>query len=590
MSSDLSSYPDLVQTLLKKRGITNSADADHFLYPDFTRDVRDPFGILNMEKAVERILRAIDASEKIAVYADYDCDGIPGATLFNDFLKKIKYENFEVYIPHRNIEGYGLNTNALDLLASRGATVVVTIDCGIADVAEAAHALTLGIDLIITDHHLPQDILPKAYAIVNSKQAGDTYHDNMLCGAAVAWKLVSALLARRGEAWGVPKGWEKWLLDMAGLSTVADMVPLRNENRALAQYGLMVLRKSRRPGLLALLSKMDMVQNNIIEDDIGFMIGPRINAASRMGEPMDAFRLLSAETREEAEEYAEKLMHLNDARKGLVASMVKEARKHLEAKELNNLLREIIVVGNPLWKPGLVGLVASNLVEKYERTVFVWGRTEDGCIKGSCRSDGTVNVVEMMTTVREGVFIDVGGHEEAGGFSVSSDAVHILEDELVKVYQSLRKEKEDEQLSVDTTLSLSEVNWVNWKQIEKFAPFGMGNPKPVFLFEKVKLAEARYFGKEKTHLELSFENSSANQNFAAQNLGGQVKAILFFARPPSPSSTHGQSGGGGQAEEEKYKGLIAGDTVDLVATMEVNTFRNKRELRLRIVNVSKINE
>jgi single-stranded-DNA-specific exonuclease len=331
-SSDLSSYPDLVQTLLKKRGITNAADADHFLYPDFARDVRDPFGILNMDKAVERILRAIDAGERIAVYADYDCDGIPGATLFNDFLKKIKYENFEVYIPHRNIEGYGLNTKALDLLASRGATVVITIDCGIVDVAEADHAKKLGIDLIITDHHLPQDILPKAYAVINSKQASDTYHDNMLCGAAVAWKLVSALLARRGEAWGVPVGWEKWLLDMAGLSTIADMVPLQNENRALAQYGLMVLRKSRRPGLLALLRKMDMTQSNLIEDDIGFMIGPRINAASRMGNPMDAFRLLSAETQEEAEEYAEKLMHLNDARKGLVASMVKEAHKHLVAR------------------------------------------------------------------------------------------------------------------------------------------------------------------------------------------------------------------------------------------------------------------
>jgi len=552
MSSDLSSYPNLVQTLLKKRGITNAADADHFLYPDFERDVRDPFGILNMEKAVERILRGIDSGERIAVYADYDCDGIPGATLFNDFLNKIKYENFEVYIPHRNTEGYGLNNNALDLLAERGATLIITIDCGIADVEEAEHALTLGIDLIITDHHLPQDILPKAYAIVNSKQEGDTYHDNMLCGAAVAWKLVSALLSKRGEKWGVQKGWEKWLLDMAGLSTVADMVPLRNENRALAQFGLKVLRMSRRPGLLALFEKMDMTQANIIEDDIGFMIGPRINAASRMGEPMDAFRLLSAKTREEANMYAEKLIHLNDARKGLVASMVKEARKHLEARTI----RDVIVIGNPMWKPGLVGLVASNLVETYSRTVFVWGRTDSGIIKGSCRSDGTVNVVSLMTGVPEGVFDGVGGHEEAGGFSVSSDFIHTLEDELVKVYQEVRKEKEEAELSLDATLSLADVNWVNWKQIEKFAPFGMANPKPLFLFENVKLAEARYFGKEKTHLELSFENSG-------------VKAILFFA------------------EEEKYKVLKDGDEVNLIATMEVNTFRNKRELRLRIVELKK---
>lgn len=552
MSSDLSSYPELVQVLLKKRGITNVVDAEHFLCPDFDRDVRDPFGILNMENAVERVLRAIDVGERIAIFADYDCDGIPGAVVLNDFFKKIKYENFEVYIPHRNSEGYGLNIKAIDILASRGATLLITIDSGITDVAEVAHANAIGVDVIITDHHLPQDVLPRAYAIVNSKQAGDTYHDNMLCGAGVAWKLVSALLMRRGESWGVQKGWEKWLLDMAGLSTIADMVPLKNENRALAQYGLMVMRKSRRPGLLALLAKMDMVQSNIVEDDIGFMIGPRINAASRMGEPMDAFRLLSADMREEADEYADKLMHLNDARKGLVASMVKEARKHLETREL----REVIVIGNPLWKPGLVGLVASNLVETYSRTVFVWGRTEDGVIKGSCRSDGTVNVVEMMTSAREGVFEGVGGHEEAGGFTVTNDFIHTLEDELVKVYQAVRKEKETNELSVDATLSLSEVNWINWKQVEKFAPFGVGNPKPVFLFENIKLTDVRYFGKEKTHLELSFENSS-------------VKAIMFFA------------------EDEKHRQLITGDIVDLIATMEVNTFRNKRELRLKIVNVVK---
>lgn len=556
MSSDLSSYPDLVQTLLKKRGITNSADADHFLYPDFERDVRDPFGILNMEKAVERILRAIDEDERIAIYADYDCDGIPGAVILNDFFKKIKYGNFEVYIPHRNSEGYGLNMGAIDKLASRGATLLITVDSGITDVAEVAHANTLGIDVIITDHHLPGDVLPKAYAIINSKQSGDAYHDNMLCGAGVAWKLVCALLERGREKWNVPIGWEKWMLDMTGLSTIADMVPLRNENRALAQYGLMVMRKSRRAGLLALLSRMDMNQKNIVEDDIGFMIGPRINAASRMGDPMDAFRLLSAETQEEANEWADKLMHLNDARKGLVASMVKEARKHIDARQLDNALREVVVIGNPLWKPGLVGLVASNLVEAYSRTVFVWGRTEDGCIKGSCRSDGTVSVVELMSSVSTGTFENVGGHEEAGGFSISSDIIHTLEDELVKVYQTVRKEKETSELAVDTTLALSEVTWVNWKQIERFAPFGVGNPKPTFLFEKVKLADVRFFGKEKTHLELSFE-------------GSNVKAILFFA------------------EDEKYKKIIKGDTIDMVATMEVNTFRNKRELRLRIVNVVK---
>lgn len=556
MSSDFSRYPELVQTLLKNRRITTVAEAERFLEPSFERDVADPFGILNMERAVGRILHAIDSGERIAVFADYDCDGIPGGTLFNDFLKKIEYTNFEIYIPHRNNEGYGLSVGAVDVLAANGAKIIITIDCGITDVVSVERANELGIDVIITDHHLPQEILPPAYAILNSKQADDTYHDDMLCGAAVAWKLVCALLMRRGEKWGVPIGWEKWLLDMAGLSTVADLAPLQKENRALAYYGLTVLRKSKRPGLLALLEKMNMEQKNITEDDIGFMIGPRINAASRMGDPRDAFRLLAAETREEANEYAEKLMHLNDARKGLVASMVKDARKHLDAREI----RSIIVVGNPLWKPGLVGLVASNLSETFSRTVFVWGRNENGEIKGSCRSDGTVNLVDFMTAVRKEIFINIGGHELAGGFSVSNDGVHILEDELVTAYEIVKKEKDETSVVVDATLLLPDVNWVNWKYIEKFAPFGVGNPKPTFLFENIVIKEARYFGKERTHLELSFENSS-------------VKAILFFAK--NNNEEHGKQGV-----------LEAGNTIDLVATMEVNTFRNKRELRLRIVSIA----
>ncbi len=303
-----------------------------------------------------------------------------------------------------------------------------------------------------------------------------------------------------------------------------------------------------------LFAKMDMNQANIVEDDVGFMIGPRINAASRIGVPMDAFRLLASTDEKEAEELAEHLAHLNDARKGYVASMVKDAKKHIDARILSDELRDIIVIGNPSWKPGLAGLVASNIVETYSRTTFVWGRTDDGRIKGSCRSDGTVNVVELMTSVKAGVFIDVGGHAQSGGFSVTFDNVHTLEDELVTMYQKVKHEKEKSGQVVDATLTLGEANWVTWKIVERFAPFGMGNPKPVFLFEKVRISEVRKFGKENAHLELSFENS-------------RVKAIAFFA------------------EEEMYNGLVDGDIIDLVATMELNTFRGKRELRLRIVDV-----
>ena len=556
VAQNLSKYPLLAQTLLKNRGISTPEDAEKFLNPDYERDIYDPFLILNMEKAVERILHAMDESEKIVIFGDYDCDGIPGSVILHDFFKKIGYKNFEVYIPHRHNEGYGLNIEAVEKIAESGAKLMITVDCGISDVKEVARAQELGVDVIVTDHHLAQEILPPAYTILNSKQIGDKYPDNMLCGAGVAWKLVCALLSRGNEKWKIQAGWEKWLLDMAGLSTIADMVPLKNENRVLAYYGLAVLRKSRRVGLRNLLRKMDIMQENIVEDDIGFMIGPRINAASRMGDPMDAFRLLSTTSEKEGSELADHLTHLNDTRKGLVASMAKDAHKHIDLRISSETLREVIVVGNPEWKPGLAGLLASKIVESYGRTTFVWGRAEDGSIKGSCRSDGTVNLVELMTGAREGIFLDIGGHSEAGGFSTSTDGIHKLEDELVNVYKNVCYEKKEIAQIIDAELLLSEVNLSTWKIIEKFAPFGVGNPKPVFLFEKISVAQVKKFGKEKSHIELGFEDSP-------------VKAICFFA------------------EDAVYETLKPGSVIDLVATMEMNTFRGKRELRLRIVNVLK---
>ncbi|MDD5152641.1 MAG: single-stranded-DNA-specific exonuclease RecJ [Candidatus Pacebacteria bacterium] len=556
IAQNLSKYPLLAQTLLKNRGILTSEDAEKFLNPDYERDIYDPFLILNMEKAVERIIHAMDFGEKIVIFGDYDCDGIPGSVILHDFFKKIGYKNFEVYIPHRHNEGYGLNIEAVESIAKSGARLMMTVDCGISDVKEVARAQELGVDVIVTDHHLAQEILPPAFTILNSKQAGDKYPDNMLCGAGVAWKLVCALLSRGREKWKVAEGWEKWLLDMAGLSTIADMVPLKNENRVLAYYGLAVLRKTRRIGLLNLLRKMDIDQRNLIEDDIGFMVGPRINAASRMGDPMDAFRLLSTTDDKEGNELAEHLTHLNDTRKGLVASMAKDAHKHIDLRISSETLREIIVIGNPEWKPGLAGLLASKIVETYGKTTFVWGRAEDGSIKGSCRSDGTVNLVELMTGVRSGIFLDIGGHSEAGGFSVSSDGIHKLEDELVLVYKKLCYEKKEVSQDVDANLLLSEINLSTWKIIEKFAPFGAGNPKPVFLFEKISVSQVRKFGKEKSHIELAFENSP-------------VKAICFFA------------------DDAVYKTLKSGSVIDLVATVEKNLFRGKNELRLRIVNVVK---
>ncbi|MEK7143435.1 MAG: single-stranded-DNA-specific exonuclease RecJ, partial [Patescibacteria group bacterium] len=545
------------------RGIATRQAAEKFLNPDYERDCYDPFLILNMDRAVERILRAIDGSEKIVVYGDYDCDGIPGSVILHDFFKKIGYKNFSNYIPHRHKEGYGLNTDAVDEFAKSSTALLITVDCGITDVEEVKHAQSLGIDVIITDHHIPpidaaqggQETLPPAYAILNSKQKGDTYPDKMLCGAGVAFKLVQGLIKKKGKEWGIKDGWEKWLLDMAGLATIADLVPLQNENRTLAYYGLKVLRKSPRVGLQKLLRKMNVNQRELTEGDVAFMIAPRINAASRMDIPHEAFRLLSTDDENVADELSDHLHNLNDERKGLVASMVREAKTHMEAREM----REVIVIGNPKWRPGVLGLLASRLVEDYRRPAFVWGRGEEIELKGSCRSDGTVNMVEMMNGVSEGLFLNVGGHEFSGGFSVSREKVHLLEDELVLVYQKIRlAETSIPKILIDCALSLDEINSETYRKIEKLAPFGIGNPKPTFLFNNVEIEEVKNFGKEKNHLELIFKNSR----------GEKVSAIGFFT-----------------SANDFKKEIIAGTTTNLIATFEKSFFRNRAELRLRIVDI-----
>jgi len=553
---ELSSYSPLMQTLLSNRGINTKESADIFLNPNYSRDINDPFLIHGMQKAVDRILDAIEKKEQIVVYSDYDADGIPGGVVLYDFFKKINYPNFANYIPHRHTEGYGLNNNAIESLAKGGAKLIITVDCGITDVEQVEYANSLGIDVIITDHHTTQEILPDAYVILNSKQKEDSYPDDMLCGAAVAWKLACALLkeGNKRKIFDIKDGWEKWLLDMAGLSTVADMVPLVKENRAIAHFGLKVLQKSPRPGLQRLLRKMKVNQLHITEDDIGFMIAPRINAASRMDIPMEAFRLLSTDDDIVADQLSEHLNNINNDRKIAVASIIRDAKRELSQREL----REVIVIGNPKWRVGVLGIAASNLVEEYGRPVFIWGREGSAEIKGSCRADGDVHLVELMTSVSENLFIDVGGHEQAGGFSITNENVHILEDELVGAYENVKNEKSEKSEWIDTELSINDVTWSAYGDIEKLAPFGVANPKPTFMFRGAEIDEVKMFGKEKNHLELTFKNK----------LGNKIKAIGFF-----------------MSTEIFEVAVEKGERINLVASIEKSMFRNFPELRLRIVDI-----
>jgi len=553
-------YSELLRTILEKRGIKTDTEAEIFLNPDYERDLHDPFKMKDMEKACVKLFETIENKEKTVIYADYDCDGIPGAVILRDLFKKVGYVNYEIYIPERNSEGYGLNLSAMEQFAKKGVKLLITVDLGITAVSEVAQAEIDGIDVIITDHHLPRETLPRAYAILNPKvddpaNDGAGYPEKMLCGAGVVFKLAQGFIKKYGEFYKINAGWEKWLLDMAGMATLSDLVPLLGENRAMAYFGIKVLRKSPRSGLQKLLAKMNIDQKYLTEDDIGFMVVPRLNAASRMDEPMKAYELLSTEDEARAGAIANHLSKINDDRKTMVAGIMREVNKKFEKREM----REVIVIGNPNWRVGVLGIVANKILEEHKKPIFVWGKDENDLIKGSCRSDGSVSLVELMTETSE-FFTEFGGHEFAGGFSVHSEKIHFLEEALSLSFNKVKRDKTELEIVYDIKSDLSAVNMKNWREIEKLSPFGLANPKPIFLFENAKVENIKKFGKNGSgeHLEITFSDKSKNM----------VKAISFFSNNNSFKIP-----------------LSEGIKVNLLATFDLSRFRGKEELRLRIEDI-----
>lgn len=597
---------DLLERLLVLRGITTTADREAFLHPKYDQ-LYDPMLMYDMEKSVARIFSAIENNEKICIYSDYDADGIPGGVILHDFFKKIGYEHFTNYIPHRHDEGYGLHVAALQQLANDGVRLVITVDVGITAVDEVAQGNEFGLDIIITDHHEPLETLPPAYAIVNPKLGN--YPDPMLCGAGVAFKLVQALLfqfravgnnaprlpaelARKQESREtgngslehasasdiaqsassalsvatiasieqIPLGWEKWLLDMAGMATLSDMVPLQNENRIIAYFGMKVLQKTQRPGLKALFEKSGINLDYLVEEDITFSITPKLNAAGRMAHPMDAFRALATIDRRDAIIAAEHLSGLNDERKKIVARIMRDVHKRVAARKTDRGLKNILVIGDPSWPAGILGLIASKIIEEYSVTTFVWG-AEGDVIKGSARGIGDVPIVQLMQSVSH-LLVGFGGHDDAGGFSATREHIHFLEAAFCEQYEKHKKQKpteDQEKNNYDLELDLSDVTMHNYHALRQMAPFGVGNPKPVFAFKNVVVDSVRQFGKTTEHLEVILVNKQT-----------KIKAISWFATPDSFT--------------EKIE---AGKSITLLGEFDFSVFRGKSELRLKIVDVIK---
>ncbi len=557
--SALSAYPEFVQELLAARGITTQEAAATFFNPDYDAHVHDPFLLKDMPIAIDRVLRAIASDEHIAVYSDFDADGIPGGALLHDVFTKIGYTRFTNYIPHRDTEGYGFHKEAVDTLNTKGVTLIITVDVGIANADTAAYAKSLGIDVIVTDHHIPPEELPDAVAVINPQRTDETYPYRFLCGTGVAFKFAQALLQKARETkqeWiaDVPEGWEKWLLDLVALATVGDMVPLTGENRALVHYGLLVLRKSKRPGVSALCRKLGVSQQHITEDDIGFSIVPRINAASRMGSPEAGFTLLTTTDDAVAAHTAKELDTLNNKRKGHVAHIVKELKERFH----DDADAAVLVAGNPNWNPALLGLAANTLVETYGKTTCLWGREGTGSIKGSCRGNGAVNVVALFNEARDAL-TQFGGHTHAGGFAVANEHLHTLSETFNKAHEKVADSNNAEAIYVDAELTHTALHDTH-RTLTAFAPFGIENAKPTFVCKNMEVQTVRQFGKEDAHLEM---------HIAPDAFSTGVRAIAFFKNADSFTN-----------KPEVHK------TVDVVCTLELSRFAGRTRLELRIVDIT----
>ncbi|MEK7601925.1 MAG: single-stranded-DNA-specific exonuclease RecJ [Patescibacteria group bacterium] len=566
LRQELKAHDDFTAGLLARRGIRTGAEAETFLSPSYEAHIHDPLLILNLEKAAKRVASALDTNEKIAVWSDYDCDGIPGGVILHDFLKKVG-ANFCNYIPHRHNEGYGVNIPGIEQLARDGVQLVITVDSGITDLEAVARAKELGMDVIVTDHHLPGDILPDAFAVIDPKQHGETYPFRELCGAGLAWKLVCAVLTvgfTGREA--IPEGWEKWLLDMAGLATIADMVPLTGENRVIAKYGLLVMRKSPRLGLNRLCKVARVDQRKITEDDVAFMIAPRVNAASRMGDPRDAFTLLTTTDETIADTLAKKLEAVNRSRRAASGAITRAVHEKLAHRKETEEIPEVIVLGDPDWRPGLLGLVASGIADEYERPVFLWGREGSQVLKGSCRGGpGGLHVVDLMTAAGD-VLSEFGGHAAAGGFSLLPENVFQLEERFIQAFHTLPPPGGDDRFSrADAHITPSEATRELLSRLTRMAPFGMSNPKPTFVMRGVLLQKVSWFGKSEEHLRITITNAVDDFDEHA------IEAIAFYATRELGSSV---------------KLLTAGSTATILATLEQDLFTRGQPVRLRLVAIT----
>ncbi len=491
-------HPVVVQ-ILYNRGVTTPEQSESFLAPDSF--IGNPFQLRGMNEAVERLRHAIRAREKIAVYGDFDVDGVTATALLVQTLRAFG-ARAEPYIPHRIDEGYGLNKEALKQLKEMGTSIVVTVDCGIRSLDEVAFGTNLGLDMIVTDHHSPGEEPPKAFAVINPKQKSCPYPYKELSGSGIAYKVAQALL-RAEENVPVAKELialnENDLVDLVALGTVADLVPLTGENRALVKCGLERLRNTERPGIQALLKYASLKTGSIDAGTISFTLGPRLNAAGRLEHALQAYELLTTQYPGEADNLAQKLESTNRERQRLTIDLTTKAQQIAAATAETD---HLIFVSAPEFPEGIVGLIASRLSEEYYRPAIAvhYGPTES---RGSARSITEFNIVAALDECRD-LLVRHGGHSMAAGFTVRNENLPALESRLKAIAaRTLSGNDIAPTLFIDAETSLSQIDWVLQKSLITLEPFGYGNREPLFLSRRVLVRDSRSVGNGHLKLLLS---------------------------------------------------------------------------------------
>ena len=549
-STGSDSIESALETLLLLRGIATPEERERFLEPDYDRDLHDPFLFTSMERVTERFAKARDAGERVGLFGDFDADGITSTVLLHEALTKLSIP-VTVHIPDKHTEGHGLSGVALDLFERDGVTLVVTVDCGMTDHEPIAEAKRRGMDTIVIDHHHVPETVPDAYAFVNPRLPGETYPFKELCGAGISFKVLQAVYMRF-----FPEELEqlKWFLDVAAVGTVADVMPLVGENRTIVTYGLVVLSKSKRHGFREMVSRGRIPVGGgkaPSARDISFQIAPRINAASRMAHARVAYDLLVEEDPDRARETAGILEAHNVERQKVSA----EIAKAVKVVALAHADRRFVFAAHEDFHFGVVGLVAGRIANEFRKPTIVLTKGES-VSRGSLRSIPELNIIEVIEECGD-LLERFGGHAQAAGLTVRNEHLAVLEERLERLAnERLSGDRLEPETSVDMRLHPSLLTLDFARRVKRLAPFGQGNPEPVFLLESVRVEGVRPVGSDGKHLKLSLSVQG----------GRRFDAIGFSLA-------------------DRISGLSAGDMIDIVFQLDENEWNGSVNLQLKLVDM-----